>query len=38
MNPDCRNGKHGSCSGGGWDDEADAPMLCPCPCHESVEP
>jgi hypothetical protein len=25
VNPDCRDGKHASCSGGGWDLEADAP-------------
>jgi hypothetical protein len=34
MNPDCRDGKHASCSGGGWDYENDALMLCPCKCHE----
>ncbi|WP_160665362.1 hypothetical protein [Pseudarthrobacter sp. ATCC 49987] len=34
MNPDCRDGKHASCSGYGWDLETDSAMDCPCDCHE----
>lgn len=34
MNPDCRDGKHDSCSGDGWDEDADRPDVCPCPCHD----
>ena len=34
MNPDCRDGKHASCSGEGWDLEADEPAPCPCDCHQ----
>lgn len=33
MNPDCRDGKHNSCSGDGWADETDSPTACPRPCH-----
>lgn len=33
MNPDCRDGKHASCSGDGWDTKADTPAPCPCDCH-----
>lgn len=31
--PDCRDGKHGSCIGVGWDSSADVATECPCPCH-----
>jgi hypothetical protein len=34
MNPDCRDGKHASCSGDGWDFETDMPAACPCDCHK----
>lgn len=34
MNPDCRDGKCGSCSGDGWDEQADQPAPCSCACHE----
>ncbi|AYN58136.1 hypothetical protein PBI_JUDY_66 [Arthrobacter phage Judy] len=34
MNPDCRDGKHLSCAGDGWDTETDEPIDCPCHCHE----
>lgn len=34
MNPDCRDGKHTSCSGDGWDMEQDVPVQCPCDCHQ----
>lgn len=33
MNPDCRDGKHASCNGEGWDMNADEPAPCPCECH-----
>lgn len=33
MNPDCRDGKHASCSGDGWDNGLDEPAPCPCSCH-----
>lgn len=33
VNPDCRDGKHQSCSGMGWDESEDIPAVCPCPCH-----
>lgn len=33
LNPDCRDGKHQSCSGDGWDLDEDLPANCPCPCH-----
>lgn len=32
INPDCRDGKHASCSGG-WNDDTDTPDNCPCTCH-----
>lgn len=32
--PDCRNGKHRSCSGAGWDETKDQPTDCPCNCHK----
>lgn len=35
MDPDCRDGKHASCSGDGWDTDADQPQPCPCTCHAS---
>lgn len=34
MNPDCRDGKHASCSGDGWDSRLDEPAPCPCACHD----
>lgn len=36
MNPDCRDGKHASCSGDGWDETTDQPADCPCNCHEEA--
>lgn len=33
MNPDCRDGKHASCSGDGWHLELDKVVDCPCDCH-----
>lgn len=33
MNPDCRDGKHRACAGGGWDEAAEAAAPCPCKCH-----
>jgi len=35
VNPDCRDGKHASCSGDGWDLERDQPAACACDCHEA---
>lgn len=32
-NPDCRDGKHASCAGDGWDEVLDAPAECSCTCH-----
>lgn len=32
-NPDCRDGKHDSCSGDGWDEQLDQPAPCSCACH-----
>jgi hypothetical protein len=37
VNPDCRDGKHDSCSGDGWDEYADESTACPCPCHADGE-
>lgn len=34
MNPDCRDGKHRSCIGVGWDDVNGEPVPCPCKCHK----
>lgn len=34
MNPDCRDGKHASCAGDGWDLDLDQPADCPCECHK----
>jgi hypothetical protein len=34
LNPDCRDAKHGSCSGLGWDLENDQPDDCRCACHD----
>lgn len=34
MNPDCRDAKHATCSGEGWDEIEDLPMPCPCECHD----
>ena len=34
QSPDCRDGKHRSCSGDGWDETADQPTNCPCNCHK----
>jgi hypothetical protein len=28
--PDCEQGKHGNCTGEAWDNDADAPVPCPC--------
>jgi hypothetical protein len=36
MNPDCRDGKHQSCSGDGWDVDLDQPAHCPCTCHKET--
>lgn len=33
MNPDCLDGKHRACSGGGWCEDNDQPAPCPCECH-----
>ena len=33
MNPDCTQGKHGSCSGTAWDEAADDLTSCRCACH-----
>lgn len=39
LSPDCWAGKHEpSCTGGAWDDEADEPCACQCPCHEVYDP
>jgi hypothetical protein len=32
-NPDCRDGKHGSCNGVGFDLDKDREAACPCNCH-----
>lgn len=32
LSPDCAQGKCTACSGDAWDDEADAPTACDCPC------
>lgn len=36
MNPDCRDGKHASCSGQGWDEVGDCLGVCPCGCHSTA--
>jgi hypothetical protein len=37
LSPDCRQGKHGSCTGdGGWDDDRDCLVECQCPCHHGT--
>jgi len=28
--PDCEQGKHRNCTGQAWDNDADAPTVCPC--------
>ena len=33
LNPDCRDGKHRSCNGAGWDLTNDIGTDCPCNCH-----
>lgn len=33
IDPDCRSGKHATCTGTGWDEDADALTHCECPCH-----
>ncbi|WP_343317752.1 hypothetical protein AAFM46_10910 [Arthrobacter sp. TMP15] len=33
MNPDCRDGKHRSCAGDGWDEAHDHVTECQCSCH-----
>ncbi|SEE25714.1 hypothetical protein SAMN04489740_0983 [Arthrobacter alpinus] len=37
MNPDCRDVKHRSCAGDGWDEATDAAAPCPCTCHGLTE-
>lgn len=34
MNPDCRDGKHSSCNGVGYDETLDLLRPCPCICHD----
>ena len=34
-NPDCRDGKHGSCTGYGYDLTNEESILCPCDCHST---
>lgn len=36
--PDCRSGKHGSCTGDAWDLERDQLTACPCGCHKAPPP
>ena len=36
LNPDCRDGKHKSCSGAGWDLTNDIGTDCPCKCHNRM--
>jgi len=42
--PDCEQGKHANCTGEAWDNDADAPTVCPCslnragPHHLGVKP
>lgn len=38
INPDCRDGKHRSCAGAGWDDINGEPIQCPCTCHTTTAP
>lgn len=33
MDPDCLDGKHRSCNGGGWCEATDRLAPCPCECH-----
>lgn len=33
LSPDCRDAKHTSCNGTGWDIGRDQFAQCPCPCH-----
>jgi hypothetical protein len=33
LSPDCRDTKHTSCNGNGWDISHDQFADCPCPCH-----
>lgn len=36
VNPECEAGKHGNCTGKGFDDESDDFYVdCPCSCHTS---
>ena len=28
--PDCEQGKHSNCTGEAWDNDTDAPTVCPC--------
>ncbi|BCT75630.1 hypothetical protein SCMU_14720 [Sinomonas cyclohexanicum] len=35
--PDCRDGKHRSCTGAGWDLTEDIGTDCPCTCHTRSE-
>jgi hypothetical protein len=36
--PDCRDGKHKSCTGGGWNLVLDEPADCSCHCHQQPDP
>jgi len=33
VSPDCKDGKHHSCFGHSWDNDADVAASCTCPCH-----
>lgn len=35
INPDCRDGKHTSCNGNGFDPDKGVFAQCPCPCHRT---
>ncbi|HEY8881917.1 MAG TPA: hypothetical protein VIM47_00805 [Dermatophilaceae bacterium] len=36
--PDCEQGKHTNCTGEAWDNDADAPTVCPCSLNRAGPP
>ena len=33
--PDCEQGKHANCTGDAWDNDTDAPTVCPCSINQA---
>ena len=33
--PDCEQGKHSNCTGEAWDNDTDAPTVCPCSINQA---